>query len=89
MRYKILAFIGLLQLPHVATSQELWSLQEAEQLFLNQNIEIQEGKAELYVAESAIQQAKLFNNPELTLEQVNLWSTQSQRDGESTGRNCI
>lgn len=84
MRYKILAFIGFLQLPHVATSQELWSLQEAEQLFLNQNIEIQEGKAELYVAESAIQQAKLFNNPELTLEQVNLWSTQSQRDGEST-----
>lgn len=95
MKYTILSVLLLLKMPSAVLGQKLLSLQEAEDLFLKQNIEIQEGQAELYVAESAIRQAKLLNNPELSIDQVNLWSSKSQREdvtippilGSSIGKN--
>ena len=95
MKYTILSVLLLLKMPSAVLGQKLLSLQEAEDLFLKQNIEIQEGQAELYVAESTIRQAKLLNNPELSIDQVNLWSSKSQREdvtippilGSSIGKN--
>lgn len=95
MKYTILSVLLLLKMPSAVLGQKLLSLQEAEDLFLKQNIELQEGQAELYVAESAIRQAKLLNNPELSIDQVNLWSSKSQREdvtippilGSSIGKN--
>lgn len=84
MKYKILISCLLLTLPKVSWGQTTLTLEEAEQLFLKNNLELREQETERLVAESAIQQAKLFNNPELSLEQLNLWSTQSQREGEDT-----
>ena len=84
MKYKILISCLLLTLPKVSWRQTTLTLEEAEQLFLKNNLELREQETERLVAESAIQQAKLFNNPELSLEQLNLWSTQSQREGEDT-----
>ncbi|MCD7977478.1 MAG: TolC family protein [Tannerellaceae bacterium] len=55
---------------------------EIEGLFLTQNLELLAEQMNIDVAEAAIVQAKLWENPSLSISEVNLWSTSSQREGE-------
>ena len=82
MRYRLLLIGTLLPLWISAQNPRTISLQEAERLFLNQNQEMRAAKAEVDVAKADIRQAKLWNNPELTLEQINFWSDAEKRQGE-------
>ncbi len=64
-------------------AQRKISLNEAEKLFKERNAElIVTTQKEIIEADAAVKEAKLFNNPELTIEQVNLWSNSHQREGE-------
>lgn len=56
--------------------------EEVEALFLMQNLELLAEQMNITVADAAIAQAKLWENPSLTVSEVNLWSTRSQREGE-------
>ncbi|MCC8154224.1 MAG: TolC family protein [Tannerellaceae bacterium] len=55
---------------------------EIEHIFLEQNLELVAEKMNVSLADAAIAQAKLWENPELTISDVNLWTTRSQREGE-------
>lgn len=58
------------------------SAQEIEAIFLEQNLELIAEKMNIGIADAEIIQAKLWDNPELSISSVNLWSTKNQRDGE-------
>ncbi|MGL5785983.1 MAG: TolC family protein [Bacteroidales bacterium] len=55
---------------------------EIEQLFLNQNLELIAGSMNISAADAMIAQAKVWDNPSVSISNVNLWSTRNQRDGE-------
>ena len=82
MRYPLLLLGALLALGLSAQTPRAMSLQEAERLFVEHNQEILTSKADVSVAKSGIRQAKRFNNPELSFEQVNFWSAAQRRAGE-------
>ena len=54
------------------------SRQEAEAIFLRQNLILLAERLEIPKAEAQITQAKLWPNPGLEIEEVNLWATQRQ-----------
>ncbi|HMM03395.1 MULTISPECIES: TolC family protein [unclassified Dysgonomonas] len=56
---------------------------EVESLFLSNNLQLVATRFDVDIADAAIAQAKLWDNPNLSISDVNLWSTGSQRDGES------
>lgn len=56
---------------------------EVESLFLSNNLQLIATRFDVDIAGAAIAQAKLWDNPNLSVSDVNLWSTRSQRDGES------
>lgn len=56
---------------------------EVESLFLSNNLQLIATRFDVDIADAAIAQAKLWDNPNLSVSDVNLWSTRSQRDGES------
>lgn len=64
-------------------SQRVITLAEAEELFKQRNSELivstQKGIIE---SDAAFEESKKFNNPEFSIDQVNLWSTSGQREGE-------
>lgn len=53
--------------------------QEIEAIFLKNNLELIAEKYNISIADAEIAQAKLWENPELSISDVNLWSTHSQR----------
>jgi cobalt-zinc-cadmium efflux system outer membrane protein len=53
---------------------------QAEDLFIRQNLQLIAERLEIDIAEAAIVQAKLWPNPTLSIEDVNLWSTDDFRD---------
>jgi cobalt-zinc-cadmium efflux system outer membrane protein len=55
--------------------------EEAEIMFLKQNLEIIAQQYNIDIADAAITQAKLWENPSLSISQINFWSTSSQREG--------
>ena len=55
---------------------------QAEALFLRQNLQLLAEKMNIDAAEASIVQAKLWDNPNFSLGDVNLWSTKSQREQE-------
>lgn len=55
---------------------------EAEGLFLKENLLLIAGKLKITEAEALVQQAKLWPNPNLTVDQVNLWATPKQTGGQ-------
>ncbi len=57
--------------------------EQIEGLFIRQNLQLISEKCNISMAEAAIAQAKLWDNPGISLGNVNLWSTSSQRGGES------
>ncbi|WP_150451009.1 TolC family protein [Arenibacter lacus] len=67
---------------NASEAQELLSLnrEEAEAIFLEQNLSLMAEKLEIPKAEALVLQAKVWPNPSLSIEEVNLWATQSQRE---------
>ncbi len=55
---------------------------EAEALFLKENLLLMAEKMKVSEAEALVQQAKLWPNPSLTIDQVNLWATARQTGGQ-------
>lgn len=58
------------------------SRQESEAVFLSENLSLLAEKLNISKAEAAVQQAKLWPNPNLTFDQVNLWATDRQTGGQ-------
>lgn len=58
------------------------SSSQAESIFLEHNLHLVAEKMNIDIAEAAILQAKVWNNPELSVSDVSFWSTASQREGE-------
>lgn len=56
---------------------------QVEAAFIKQNLELIAEKMNVSIADAAIVQAKLWDNPSISFNGVNFWSTQSQRDGET------
>lgn len=57
---------------------------QAEQIFLDKNIRLLAGKLDIQIAEARLIQARLWPNPHLTIDEVNLWATPGQLSmGES------
>lgn len=52
---------------------------QIEKLFLEQNLQLIAESMNITLAEANVVQAKLWDNPELSVESVNFWNTQNQR----------
>ncbi|HUH46115.1 MAG TPA: TolC family protein, partial [Arenibacter sp.] len=63
-------------------TQEILTLnrQEAEALFLKENLMLMAEKLEIPKAEALVTQARLWPNPTLSIDDVNLWATPSQKE---------
>ncbi|GAB3250332.1 TolC family protein [Larkinella harenae] len=59
------------------------SRQQAEQLFLTQNLQLLAEKLNISQADARILQAKVWPNPSLTVDQVNFWAFPYQTGGET------
>jgi len=59
------------------------SAAQAEDLFIRQNLQLIAEKLNIDIANAAIIQAKLWPNPTISIQDVNLWITDSQRNGEA------
>lgn len=77
-----LLFLSLLP---TLMAQQLLELKpvEVEELFIKQNLELVAQKINVSIADAAIVQAKLWDNPSIALSGVNLWSGKNQREEES------
>lgn len=78
----LLLFIGLSSLNVSAQEQQILKLTagEIESRFLSENLELIAEKMNIDIAEAEIVQAKLWDNPELSIGDVNLWSTNEQKE---------
>lgn len=57
--------------------------EEIEAIFLKQNLLLLAEQMNISIADAEIAQAKLWENPTLSFSDINLWSSKSQREGES------
>ncbi|MCL2683297.1 MAG: TolC family protein [Bacteroidales bacterium] len=55
---------------------------QVEDLFIKQNLELLAEQLNIDIADAAIAQAKLWENPELTIGDVNFWASEDTREGE-------
>lgn len=78
----LLIFSGLSLFAQEEKSIKL-TVGEVESLFLSNNLQLIATRFDVDIADAAIAQAKLWDNPNLSISDVNLWSTGSQRDGEN------
>src|SRR5690554_3642482 len=75
----VLALLFLFMVAELLAQQPLsFSRQEAEAVFLKQNLSLIAEKLEIPKAEAAVLQAKLWPNPTLSVEEVNLWVSSKQ-----------
>ncbi|MGM5630584.1 TolC family protein [Apibacter raozihei] len=56
------------------------SQEQIESLFLNQNLELLAEQMNIGIAEAAVIQAKLWENPSFSLGDFNLWTTEAQKE---------
>lgn len=84
-RYIIIIFLSfsLLKISAQERQSITLNIKQAETLFLENNLELLAAKFNVDIADAAILQAKLWDNPSLSIGDVNLWSTSSQREGEN------
>lgn len=59
------------------------SPKQIELIFLEQNLQLIARQMDIGKADAALVQAKLWENPGLSISDVSFWSTRSQRDGEA------
>lgn len=83
MHRSILVFINIL-IVFSSFAQDTLRLTrtEGEALFLKENLWLIAEKMKVSEAEALVQQAKLWPNPNLTVDQVNLWVTPRQTGGQ-------
>lgn len=77
----VLSFIFLGSLLNAQDTLSL-SREECEHIFLKENLLLIAGKLKISQSEALVQQAKLWPNPSFTLDQVNLWATDRQTQGQ-------
>ncbi len=80
---KCVSFIFLiLFFPFAVSAQDTLHLsrQQAETIFLKENLQLLAEKLQIDQAEAMVLQAKLWPNPTLEIDEVNLWSTKGQRE---------
>ncbi|MGL5227027.1 MAG: TolC family protein [Bacteroidales bacterium] len=58
------------------------SSKELEVLFIERNLEILAEAYQISMADAAIAQAKVWENPNLSVSNISFWSTSAQRNGE-------
>lgn len=86
MKKILFLFLTLLCLSHISAQEQQvikLSPEKIEALFLKNNLQLIAEKLNVDIADAEIIQAKLWENPSLSISDVNLWSTSSQREGES------
>jgi cobalt-zinc-cadmium efflux system outer membrane protein len=74
----ILVFFSSDILSAQPTDTVLLTRKQAEKIFLDKNIQLLAGKLNIQQAEARIIQARLWPNPRLTIDEVNLWATPAQ-----------
>jgi cobalt-zinc-cadmium efflux system outer membrane protein len=79
-KYNLLCIIALLSCKIFAQDTLKITIEQAEDLFIKQNLQLIAERLEIDIADAAIMQAKLWPNPTLAIEDVNLWSTNDFRD---------
>ncbi|WP_161597216.1 TolC family protein [Dyadobacter flavalbus] len=88
MKVYIIAFFALasstISLTVSAQDTLRISQKEAEALFLGNNLDLIAQKLSIRQAEASIIQAKLWPNPEFSLDEVNLWTTRNQLSSGET-----
>jgi cobalt-zinc-cadmium efflux system outer membrane protein len=80
---KLLMCVSVMLTCRCATAQTdtiYLSTAQAENLFIKQNLELIAERLNIDIADAAIMQAKLWTNPTLSIEDVNLWNTDKMRD---------
>lgn len=77
----IFIFLSLIIIKPIQ-AQEILTLsrEDAETLFLEQNLSLMAEKLEIPKTEALVLQAKLWPNPTFSIEEVNLWASKSQRE---------
>lgn len=82
MKYTIL-FITFFVF-EISSAQQVLNLSpsQLEATFLKQNLELLAEKMNIDIADAEIVQAKLWDNPEISIGDLNFWSSSDQRDGE-------
>lgn len=81
--YLLLIFLFIISLKLTAQDRLLSiNPEQIESIFLENNLELLAAKYNIDIADAAILQARLWENPNLSISSVNLWSTRSQREGE-------
>ena len=86
MKKSLFTLLGIFFIGSVYTQeQQILSLtsEQIEALFLQQNLQLIAEKMNVDIADAAIAQAKLWDNPELSIGEVGFWSTEKQRKGET------
>ncbi|WP_080904917.1 TolC family protein [Parabacteroides sp. Marseille-P3160] len=81
-KYLFLIIIGFFFIQNAfAQEQQILKLtpEQVETVFLRQNLELIAEQMNIDLADAEIVQAKLWDNPELSISSVNLWSTENQR----------
>ncbi|TYB74029.1 TolC family protein [Bizionia myxarmorum] len=73
-----------LSLSAKAQEQLVLSRADCQTIFLKENLQLLAEQLEISQAEAMVLQAKLWPNPSLTIDQVNLWATQGQLDAFDT-----
>ena len=84
MKKYLFLFVSLFTLTNLFAQQgQVLKLtpEQVEAIFIKQNLGLIAEKLNISLADAEIAQAKLWENPELSISDVNLWSTKSQRDG--------
>jgi len=84
MRKHLFLLLGILVLKATAAEEQnilKFSADEIEVIFLKQNLELIASQMDISLADAAISQARLWDNPTLSISSLNLWSTSSQREG--------
>lgn len=81
-RYILGLVFGAFLLRLSAQERTILSLEvsEIETIFMQQNLALIAEKMNISIADAAIVQAKLWDNPSISIEDVNLWSTEEQRE---------
>lgn len=78
IRYCLLIILTIATL--VGRAQELrLTPEQIETLFLEQNLELVAGRLDVSIADAAIAQAKVWDNPEFSINDINLWSSGRQK----------
>ncbi|MFV0418798.1 MAG: TolC family protein [Dysgonomonas sp.] len=84
-KYQLFLLFTLLYLNASGQEKETLKLtpNQIGSIFLEQNLQLIAEKMNINLADAEIVQAKLWDNPNLSIGGVNLWNTNKQREGES------